>query len=436
MFYYNARWKFALPTGASPVVPGGIIAASAVPHHTLIRRGFTRYPYLQHRLFDPQLYLAGLHRDRSPDTILKLSTYGWFPTPGVPAYDSAVHGRQMDWAQAFRNDVLAAWMQAPVYGDVAIRQAVRAAVQVQLDLGCAAVILPSPLTRTVNDYEEELTWLNAGVAICREMRVPVPVFATIAISDIVLRGRTPETQGFLQLVTDQVTAREVAGAYLVIEQGSETGYTCGDRDTLLSVLMIIDDIVRGAGRRVVLNYMGTFGAVAAAAGAEIWTSGYYLGQRALRLAQMEVNEDDERRAYPRYYSMNLAGDIGLQHDLDRIVAAGLGPAVFGNTNPARPLHQALMAGRRVADVGPWEHRVSNITAAAAHYVESARIVGGILDLHNAADRIDYVQNWLDDAVELADRLRGANIRGSANTELGHQRAWLESFERWRTHSGQ
>lgn len=435
MFYYNARWVFALPKGADAMIPGGIIAASSLPMHTLLRRGFARYPYLQHRFFDPQLYLAGLHADRSEKEVINLSSYGWFPTPGVPEYDSSIHGTQADWKMINSQALCSAWAGRAASHPEEIGNATRAAIELQVRMGFDAVILPSPLTRAVNDYEEETRWLDIGLAVCRELRVSLPIFATVAISDIVIRGNDPQQNPFLQLITDQVSAREINGVYIVVEQAATDGYCCHDEDTLLGVLTLVDDLVRGAGLRVVTNYIGSFGPVAHAAGAEVWSTGYYLGQRRLRLSAMEVEDEEERRAYPRYFSAALAGDIGLQRDMDRIIRAGLGPRLFANTNPARPLHQALSAGASVADVPAWQHRISNIQAAAAHYVEVMRMFSGILNTRSPSERVGAVHFWLRRAADLAETVRDAGVRSSRNTELTHQRAWLRSYERWMNVSG-
>ncbi|HEX8453797.1 MAG TPA: hypothetical protein VF647_16970 [Longimicrobium sp.] len=432
MFYYNVRWAFKLPDNCSVSIPGGIIAASAVPQHGLIRRRFGKFPHLQHRLFDPQLYLGGLSADRSRKAVVKLSSYGWFSPPDVPSYDSSIHGKQADWTNTFQQQILEAWRGSTRRSPAEIAVAARAAVQLQVDLECDAIILPSPLTNTLTtSYEDELAWLDAGLEACVELRVRSPIYATVAISDVALRGLDPQQNTVLSLISDQVSARGVAGAYIVIEQASEDGYVCGDENTLYSLLQLVDDFTRGARLDTIVNYAGTFGAVAAAAGAKIWSSGYYLGQRKLRLSEFEAEEEDVRLAYPRYYSLALAGDVGLRGSLDALNAGGFERAVFSKTDASQPLHDALSSGAKVDDVATWTYRASNITAAAAHYNDTVAKLGGFLHRLSQPDRVEFVHKWLCRAVELSRELHSNGFRSSHHTELSHQAAWLRAFERWR-----
>ena len=431
MYYFNARWAFKLPAEVEAQVPGGIIAVSGLPHHTLRRRRFHQYPYLQHRLIDPQLYLSDLTAERSPGTIVKLASYPWFPSGGVPEYDSSQHGTQKDWKEAHAGDLLAAWDAHRGFAESEIASSARAAVDLQVALGVRAIVLPSPLTRVANtDYAIESAWLDSGIAAARQADTNLPVLATVAVSDIVLRPSAPGANAILSAVIDQVTAREIAGVYLVVEMASEENYTCGDLNTVQSILTIIDELVRGARMRVVVNYIGSLWPLAAASGAEIWASGYYLGQRKLRLSEFEAEEDDVRRAFPRYHSLPIMGDLGLQADLDRINAAGLLPLLRTNSAASRPLHRALEEGRSVSDVPGWEYSASNISAASAHYTDTAARAGALLGHLSLGQRVEWVRRALDVATDRVARLRAAGIKSSRKTELGHQATWRAAFENW------
>jgi hypothetical protein len=434
MFYYNARYKFGLPASSPQAIPGTIIAASAIRAGQLIRRDFRKYPHLQHRLFDPQMYLAGLDKYAAEESVLKLASWPWFGARSVPQYDSDKHGSLKNWKDLHKLDLLTSWSgQAPTAQDH-LEASVRDAIAYQLDLGCDALILPAPLTTVAaGDFGTEVAWMDAGLALCRELKTALPVFATVAISDNVLKGVDPRNHPLLHTITNQIAARDqLAGAYLIVEQSTEEGYVCKSRESVLALLLMIDDLVRGAAKQAIVNYAGSLGAIATGAGATIWATGYYLSQRRLRLTDFD---DKIARAYPRYYSLRLAGDVGLEHDLLTAFRGGAGDHVLLNTQASSILKAALLAGRSPSDVLEWRYSMSNLDAAMGHYNETMYKIGSELSALDRNRRIEMVQRWLERAATLAEELRGIGLVNSHYTELAHQRIWLKAYQDWRAHAG-
>jgi hypothetical protein len=429
MFYYNAKYTFALPGQAPTAIAGGIIAASAMPAGQLVRRDFRKYPYLQHRLFDPQLYLSSLDQNVAAKSVVNLASWPWFCGGAVPEYDSDKHGSVKNWKDAHAVALLQRWQNCIPKDPQGIGDAARAAVKAQLELGCEAIILPSPLTTLATTrFATETEWIDAGIEACKTFKVGLPVFATVAISDNLLRGTDPTQNPLLHTITNQLSARgELAGAYILPELASESGYVCTSRDTLLCLLLLIDDLVRGAGKTVMVNYVGTFGAVASAAGASVWSSGYYRGQRRLKLADFE---DQEGRALPRYHSIRLAGDIGLQSDIEAAYKQ-FGNRLLADTKDGLSLIQALDSGTYPPP--EWEYTQSNIAAAAGHYNEIAFRLGQIAS-QSSDKRIETVKRWLEGAVIWSGNLQKIGITGSSQTELAHQAVWLNAFQAWRSHA--
>lgn len=437
MFYHNTKYKFALPDGSPANIAGGIIAASAMPAGQLIRRvrrDIRKYPYLQHRLFDPQMYLAVLDPAVARGPVVNLASYSWFGQNEIPEYDSKQHKSLKAWKAEHEQALVDAWPGAPLPDGIGREHGILAAVQHQLALGCEAIILPAPLTTVVaQNYQTETEWIDLGLQVCRDLRVAVPIYATVALSDTVLRGVDPRTHPLLHTITSQIAARdELNGAYLVIEQAGEDGYACSSRETLLSLLLMVDDLVRGASRQVIVNYMGTFGAIATAAGASVWSSGYYLSQRRLKLTDFD---DKTAFAYPRYYSARLAGDIGLDADIVGAHSAGLARKILTDTATSEPLKRALEAESYPGAVPQWVHRPGNITAAAAHYNEVACQLGATLYALDVNRRVEYVERWLRGAVALVCQLNDAGIYKSNYTNLQHQAVWLSVYEDWRSMAG-
>lgn len=432
MLYHNTKFRFALADGAPPEIRGGIIAASAMQAGQLVRRlrgDIRKWPYLQHRLFDPQLYLCGLDKNISRKVVANLATQPWFGSHSVPAYDSSQHGSMKQYRDAHEQDLVDSWLGHPLEDEGEIEEAIRACVEFQIELGCEGVILPSPLTTMATlGYEQETTWLDIGARICRDLRTAVPVYATVALSDIVLRGVPAFKNPLLETITTQVASRsELDGAYVVIEQSVDSGYACTSRDTLVSLLAIADDLKRGASRQVLVNYIGTFGAVLSAVGVSIWASGYYRGQRRLRLADYE---DTMGLAQPRFFSPTLLGDIGLETDLPLAYAKGYGKSVIGQpTIQSTALMAALEAATYPASTPQWQYRTGNLTAATAHYLAANDAIGNWFDSLEPSRRIDHVHRCLKKAAKLANELAAFGMK-PPYSDTSHQSIWLAAFEEW------
>lgn len=294
----------------------------------------------------------------------------------------------------------------------------------QRDLGCEAIILPSPLTREHStDYSREVEWLEAGLAVCRLVAPGLPHIATVAVSDTCLRGINPSANSLIDLILDQVSARQPDGVYIVLELANETRYYCGSPDTIGALLRFVSGFRAGGHTRVIVGFGGLAGFLALTAGADTWTSGWYRGERRLRLSDFE---QDEGRAMPTYYSHPLATDVHLRGDLDRLVASGYLPQVADRTVSSEGLLAALSAGRRVDEVTEWRYRQSNVTAARAHYLAASIRETAIISELSESACLDHARHWLDGAVTLARRLyRLGDFHD--RTELDHQRAWHDAM---------
>jgi hypothetical protein len=258
------------------------------------------------------------------------------------------------------------WTREAPTGSAAVRKAARAAVEFQLKIDCEAILLAAPLT-TIADQtlQGELGWIEAGLEACAELKVDRPIFATIALSEAVLQLPALKNALIHSFSNTVATRSELSGAYIVLEQSDPGAYFWTGKDPLMSLLVLVDDLHRGAKKRVVVNYVGTFGFVAKAVGAEIWSSGYYLMQRRFSL------KGQSGRAHPRYHSLALAGDIGLSKDLPSLQRAGLAEKLMTPTDADAVLRAALKKGKTPEDVAEWRYAQSNCAAAQKHYLEIA-----------------------------------------------------------------
>ena len=431
MYYHNTKYKFKLQDESPDDLAGGIIAASAMLRDQLQRRKLAEHTYLGHRYFDPQLYLAALDPTRATAAVPILASYPWFGEANIPAFETDKHKTLAAYKQAVSPALLDGWLRAPLAAQGDIERAAHAAVSLQLDIGCEGIILPAPLVDSVNrGFHDAAQWIDAGLKACVALRVTKPVFATAAICDTMLQSVPVTTNPILLAVTDHIAARrKLAGAYIVIETRDGDAYSFEGQDTPRALLTLVDDLVRGAGRHVIVNYAGCFGAVCRAVGASVWSSGFNLSQRRLKSSDFYRKQGGAQ--YPRYFSTPLAGDVGLEEDLQAIVGARLFKRIVTPTLAAEPLHDAIARGTSPARVPSWAYQKSRTTAAGAHYNECMRDLGSKLEAYDAQARIDFVEEWLTNAATLAAQLKKAGITASRATELDHQKVWLQLFREWR-----
>jgi hypothetical protein len=389
------------------------------------------FPHLRHRLLDPQLYLATLDPRTAGNTVYKLATYPWFQTQPVP-YDSAQHGTLNDYKTRFMAELHARWPGRAPTDDQAILDCVKDALQIQIAIGCEGLIIPSPLTNTRTDYQLEIKYIDAAVSLLPQLPATLPMYASVALSDGVLRNTDPVTNAVIQAISDNIAARtELAGAYIVLEQTAETGYVCVNEETLLALLILCDDIARGAGKRVLVNYIGPFGAVMLATGASVWASGYYRSQRRMKLADQE---EDVGRSYPRFYSSPFAGDLGVQDDLQLLSRTDLFHKVFSRSRASLPLLHAIQNGTYPQSAPQWEYRPGNIWAAAAHYNDICCKIDAYLDTKDTQGKIEAVDRWLAQSAAFSKAASDAGVSGT-HSDMRHQDIWLSAFRKWRNYAG-
>jgi hypothetical protein len=195
-------------------------------------------------------------------------------------------------------------------------------------------------------------------------------------------------------------------------------------------MILTDDLCRGSNKDVIVNYFGSFGAVATAAGASAWASGYFQSQRRFSLRATTG------RSRPRYQSFALAGDIGVEQDLRRIQDSGLAPKLFTPTTADVALRKALADGQTSEVVPEWQYRIGNTTAAKNHYTQVVSRMGGQLAKKPHPDRVASVHDWLEKARAYASQLVNTGFAEGGATEVVHQRVWLEVFNEWRSYAAQ
>ena len=311
----------------------------------------------------------------------------------------------------------------------AIADAVVECIDMQQRLGCDSIILPSPLTADpTSDYSSELVWLDAGLGAARARRMDLPVFATVAISDLCLAYIDPTENSLLDAIIDSVSAREVDGVYIVLEQASEPvdGRLCTNSRTLRSVLELVHAFARDGGLSVGVNFLGPFGLVCYAAGATWWGSAWYKSLIRLRLSDTPGGG----RAYPSYWSAPAALEVNLERDFDRLIQAGMLADLSDQTAAASGLLQAAGQGVSANSVPDWRYRPSNVTSAREHYIESQVGAQARAAALPVANRLAAAEQWLMEADTRTSRAMQTLPRG-AKTKTGHPAAWFRAVRDYR-----
>jgi hypothetical protein len=427
MFYQCARYFMELPGSIDPGIGGGIIAALARPRMGVVRkqRKLTRdYPWLHHRLFDPQLYLADL-----PSTakhVPNLATYPWFGVRN-PVFKESEHIPK--WMQRYDGELREEWKTKKIDAPNAVSEA----LELQMRFGAEKLIIPGPLTTIVsNDFQHELVFIDEAIRYAKRSLFQQPLlYATVAITDTVLRGVAADKNPLLRTISDQIAARdELAGAYIVIEQSTDSGHCYNCEEGCLALLMLTDELTRGAKKDVIINYAGMFGAACMAAGASIWSSGHYRSQRRLRLAD---EEDSRGTTLPRFYSLRLAGDIGLEDNLELVYRSSLKSWIFApDTRASKPLLEALRQGKSVGELAEWSYTTGNKPEPQKHYYELCVFVDRFLEQMSQSKRLRAVQHWLEQSVKLATKLKQLDgFEKGSHTDVSHQEIWLNAFSKWR-----
>jgi hypothetical protein len=423
-FFVNLGYRFNIASGANP--DGSLILASAMAMHQLARRKF-RNSHMEQRLFDPQLYLSALDVAVAKDHCAKLASYPWFNVEGLGEFQSAQF-TQRAWMERAKDQIGERWSGNVTQEPSVIQIASKECVDFQRQIGCCGVILPSPLTVDPGtDYSSELSWLDTSLNYISSLEdFNLPVYATIALSDVCIRFLDPEKNSLLDLILDTVSARKVDGVYIIVEQASESDITrnCANSRALNSVLHLVHMFSHDAELKVGVNFVGAFGLACVAAGAEWWASNWYKSLYRVRLADKVAGG----RAFPSYWTYPAACDVNLDSDFDTLVKANLLSKIADSTSASSSLLLAAGKGVSTSGVPAWAYRLSNVTAASEHYLLSVITQDQNHSAKSGKVRMDLVEQWLEQALLTTNQIKNMV---SDRTRTDHIKAWRDAFIAYR-----
>jgi len=357
MFLLNLgyQWRFTEEVEGAVFLPTG---------NTCPRLLRSPLPEFKRVLLDPQLYLAGLNAADCRLVCARLASYPWFGVSNLPEFDSSSR-KQREWEKEMQDLVAPQWPGSP---PADMELACFRAIEIQLQISCTQIILPSPLIREREDEAQtQVMWLDAGIAVAQELQVGQPLLATVAVHEATLNEAAFSSGGFLDTVVDQVTAREgLEGVYIVIIQ-DEAGHPFESSGQVQSAYYYLSSAFSGRGYGTVLtNFADVFGLVCLGSGATGVASGS--SQSLRRMALAGFREEGGGIALPRLYSHKLTAELATEADLDRIVQAKLLRRVSDLSPHSDTLMQTLASGGSASQLQPWAESRSNVSTAHRHFI--------------------------------------------------------------------
>jgi len=424
MYYSNLGYAWGVPW---PVGHGVCISAWGVSAATAhARDNLDEIANHSNRFFDPQLYLSNLEYPDCGSAVRRLSTYSWI-NPEIPPQEDGESNT--NWEERVINTVGTEWpLSLPTIREE-IAERSQFCVDFQIDFGVRAILLPSPLTiDQESDYSQELMWLDEGLKVIPD-GCDLPIYATFAISDNCLIHRTPTENDLLQTIIDQITAREVDGVYLVIEQsGADDSPYIRNRNVAWSALSICRDIGVRAEKDMIVNYLNTFGLPCLSAGADIFISGPT--NRARRLCLSDYLSRGGGGALPRFHSNSMIVDLLPERDIEnKIYPANLLRLLEQDrTRYSDSLLTSIANGSGIALVPEWRESRNNRAASDAHYQEI--IINASNEINESANPIYATLEWLQNAERDASYLASRFEDDPLSFNHSHIAAWRSAFERF------
>jgi hypothetical protein len=424
MFYLNVghRWNIA---EALDDVRAAIFPASSAYSERLRR---AELPDFRRVALDPQLYLAQLDAEKCKRACAKLSSYPWFCVNDAPEFDSSAQNRT-EWQRSLEACVEESWPCSLPTDEEQIANACRSAIEMQVDLGCSHIILPSPLiSEREDEADTQAIWLDAGLKEAAEGDVSQPILATIAVDESTLNAAAFNASGFLDTIADQVSSREnLAGVYIVVMQTAARHPFETSPLVVRAYLHLCREFSTQNYDFIIPNFADVAGYMCMAVGATTFATG---PSQSLRRLSAAAFEDSGGFALPFLYSHRVAAELATETDLDKLQARKMLSRVRDITVYSEPLFHALAAGATAATLPAWAEGRNNITTAQKHFIERMIDVERRMRRVSASDRPDDVREWLETAA--ANQLYISTRLGTRDEALQGRVIpaddWLEVFD--------
>lgn len=354
------------------------------------------------KLFDPQLYLAGLAGNESAKICARLVSYPWFGIDGVPQFNSGEQTRR-NWQQALQDFVRENWRGSPPEEDERPGCAA-SAVSFQAELGCTHILCPSPLIAEREDEAESCAlWIDASLDAAAELDIGQPIIATVAVSESVLNDAGFDDGGFLDTIVDQVASRDgLGGVYVAVAQ-TQARHPLAAPSVVTRAYAHLTRAFANAGYEFVfVNFADVFGIACLGLGATGFATGRWQALRRLCLAAMI--DDGGGLPLPHFYSHRAVAEFLTEREMEIVAQRNLLPRVRDLTTHSQDLFQALNTGQDISTIPAWAENKSNVTTAAKHFIARMIAEGSSYSELTTDDRNARATAWLASARTNQDAL--------------------------------
>lgn len=389
MFFLNLGYRWNLADADE--VENVILLPSGISRERIERSPRKRF---QRVLFDPQLYLRTLDVNKCTKPCARLGGYSWFGATGLPTFDAETM-KPRKWEEMMREGILEHW-PGDAADDQHIEFACYSCIELQVDLACSYILLPTPLIDDRTDEGSELgEWLDAGLEAAVELETGQSLIATIAIAASEITEKATDLADFLDTIVDQVVARDkIDGVYIVVVQ-THAGHPFDIPENVSRAYMYLSQQFSESYESVILNFADILGVACCGLGA---SDSATAGSQALRSISFESFEDaGGGLPLPRLYSHRCATEFRSEKDLDTIIKSKLLRRVSDQTKYSDPLLKILREGGSASSVPKWVESRNNVTAAQQHFIarisdELSHFAGMTSD-----EKSDRARDWVEEA---------------------------------------
>lgn len=372
-------------------------------------------------LFDPQLYVCDF--DVNPEEYHKLlsrfASYPWFGCD-LRNFDSSIDSNITAWKKELHDKINVVWSarKNPLAN---WQNCVVDCVDFQINFGCSRIILPATLLGDPEDnLDAFMTRLDDAIEIASNL-TELPLLASLPVDEGAITHTDFRSNDFIDALADQVSARDkLNGVYLAITRRGDTK-RIRNHNVAAGVLKICHLLGKQMGLYVVVNYIDMLGIAAVAVGASAFAAGSTNKQN--RFIITDYTESGGGFALPKFRSLELAVDLDVEKDFQRIVKAGLLRYLEPDeTRHSKVLFDAVRQDLPVSDVAAWVGR-NKVAESQRHCAE---IMGQHSHKYNSSPLAAL--RWLQDAEAHYSYLKSRFSEDPLDDDGLHLAPWRAGLE--------